>query len=74
MTIFKVNSKTDKYRDCPWVLIDKTKLCPDENVKKLIQSGKLSHEDYLFCNICLTKTVFQEQLKPHVDDDIVFVR
>lgn len=57
MAIFIECSKTDKYRDGSWVMIAKTgtNLCPVENVKKLIKWGNLSGDDYLFCNICLTK-------------------
>ena len=57
MAIFIECSKTDKYRDGAWIMIAKTgtKLCPVENVKKLINWGNLSGDDYLFCNICLTK-------------------
>lgn len=57
MAIFMEGSKTDRYRDGAWVMIAKTntKLCPVENVRKLIIWSKLSDKDYLFCNICLTK-------------------
>lgn len=61
MDIFMESSKTDKYRDGAWILIAKTnsKLCPVENVRKLILWGKLSDEDYLFCNISLTKNGYK---------------
>ena len=57
MTIFIECSKTDKYRDGAWVVIAKTGslLCPVDNCKKLIQWGNLSGDDYLFCNLNLTK-------------------
>ena len=57
MAIFIECSKTDKYRDGAWIMIAKTgtELCPVENVRKLINWGNLSGDDYLFCNICLTK-------------------
>ena len=61
MAIFIECSKTDKYRDGAWVMIAKTgtKLCPVENVKKLIKWGNLVNDDYLFCNICLTKNGYR---------------
>ena len=61
MAIFIECSKTDKYRDGAWVMIAKTgsNLCPVENVKKLIKWGNLSGDDYLFCNICLTKSGYK---------------
>ena len=57
MSIFIESSKTDKYREGAWVLIAKTntKLCPVSNVKKLLNWCKFLEEDYLFCNLCLTK-------------------
>lgn len=57
MSIFIECSKTDKYRDGAWVVIAKVDsiLCPVKNVLKLIRWGNLSGNDYLLCNICLTK-------------------
>ena len=56
MAICIEGSKTDKHRDGSWVMIAKTntKLCPVENVRKLIHWCKLSDEDYVLCNICFT--------------------
>ena len=55
--------QTDKYRDGAWIMIAKTvaNLCPVENVKKLIKWGNLSGNDYLFCNICLTKGGYKDR-------------
>ena len=57
MTMFIECSKTDKYRDGAWVVIAKTGslLCSVDNCKKLIQWGNLSGDDYLLCNLNLTK-------------------
>lgn len=65
MAIFIECSKTDKYRDGAWVIIAKTgtNLCPVENVKKLIMWGGLSGDDYLFCNISLTKLGYKVRNK-----------
>ena len=61
MSIFIECSKTDKYRDGAWVVIAKlgSILCPVENVRKLIRWGNLSGDDYLLCNICLTKCSYK---------------
>ena len=61
MAIFIESSKTDKYRDGAWVVIAKTgtKLCPVGNVQKLILWCGMSGDDFLFCNICLTKTGYK---------------
>ena len=58
MLIFVESSKTDKYRDGAWIMIAKTgtELCPVENVSKYLSWTKLSGNDFLFCNICATKT------------------
>lgn len=57
MAVFVETSKTDQYRDGAWILIAKTysRLCPVENVKKLIAWAGLSKDDYLLCNLKFTK-------------------
>jgi len=61
VSIFIENSKTDQYRDGAWSVIAKTGtvLCPVENLKKLIEWGELSGNDYVFCNITSTKLGFK---------------